>query len=237
MEQQSSAEPASSQRTAELEDLRVRIGARLQLLFSRASRTTTLPSTLIGYLAPEFLIVKAPTESGLAVKVSNEEWLKVRLFNGIHLIEFDTTVRRQFVAPLSYWHPAYPTVVRTSTLRAAQRVRVDIAAHVETDGQPSLAEARIVDLTELGARIVAPAPLAAAESSIRIAFAVPLGSEVAPLQLSISAKIKSVKIVEGSPGAQFHAHGVQFDGLQEREKLILQSFVLLQLNEVFADGA
>jgi len=39
--------------------------------------------------------------------------------------------------------------------------------------------------------------------------------------------------VEGSPGAaQVHAHGVQFDGLQEREKHILQSFVLLQLNEV-----
>src|SRR5882672_2234472 len=104
----SSSEQAPSERLAQFEDLQVRVGARIQLILSRHDRGAALSSTLIGYAAKEFLIVRTPVEGGLAVKVQNDEPFKVRLFTGVHVVEFETAVKRQFAAPAFYWHLGYP---------------------------------------------------------------------------------------------------------------------------------
>jgi len=234
----SSLERASSERPAQFEDLQVRVGARIQLIFSRRDRGAALSSTLIGYAAHEFLIVRAPVQGGLAVKVQNDEWFKVRLFTGVLLAEFETAVTRQFVAPASYWHLGYPAVVRISTLRAALRAPVDLAARATCDGQPAPAEVRIVDLNELGAKILAPSVLGARDASLQLEFTLPTGIHGEVVQISVAARIKAIKTIERSgDNTPAHAHGLQFHAVGEREKLLLQNFALLRLSEVRADGA
>ncbi len=234
----SSSEQAPSERLAQFEDLQVRVGARIQLILSRHDRGAALSSTLIGYAAKEFLIVRTPVEGGLAVKVQNDEPFKVRLFTGVHVVEFETAVMRQFGAPASYWHLGYPANVRISTLRAALRAPVDLAARATCEGQPTPADVRIVDLNVLGAKILAPSVLGERDASLQLEFALPMGVDGEVVQLSVAAQIKAIKAIERSgDDAPKHAHGVKFQNLGERERLVLQNFALLRLNEVRADGA
>ena len=230
------AVPSVSERTGQFEDLQAKVGSRVQLVFSRSGGSDLYASTLIGYLAHEFVIVKAPVQGALKLRVQNDELLKLRLFTGVHLVEFDTSLLRQFAAPLSYWHLAYPAVVRISTLRAAQRVAVDLPVRVEHGAEPSPCDARLVDLNELGAKVAASNALGETGSAIRLAFTIPAGVNAEPLEVSVSAKIKAVKVVANAAGgqgaAQTFAYGVQFDGLDEQNKLILQNFVLLRLNDI-----
>jgi len=231
-------EQAAPEQLAQFEDLQVRVGARIQLIFSRRDHGAPLSSTLIGYAAREFLIVRAPVQGGLAVKVQNDEWFKVRLFTGLLLAEFETAVMRQFGAPASYWHLGYPANVRISTLRAALRAPVDLAARATCDGQPAPADVRIIDLNELGAKILAPSVLGERDASLQLEFALPIGVNSEVVQVSVAAQIKAIKAIEPSGGnAPAHSHGVQFQNVGERERLVLQNFALLRLNEVRADGA
>jgi hypothetical protein len=230
-------EAALPERSGQFEELHARAGARVQLVFSGARRNEPVASVLIGYLAHEFLIVKAPVVGGLAIKAQNDEWLKVRLFTGVFLAEFDTSVQRQFVAPVSYWHLAYPEAVRISMLRAARRAQVDLTAHVDGEGQQSAHEVRLVDLSELGARIVAPSALGEPGSVIRLGFSLPRSINGDSTPVSVAARIKAVKLTAGEGDTpSTHAHGVQFEDLGESDRLRLQNFVLLRLNDGRARG-
>lgn len=220
--------PTTAEQSGQFEDLNARVGARLQLLLPRPSGGEPVASTLIGYLAHEFLIINAPVVGGLVLRVQNDEPLKARLFTGTLVVEFDTSVQRQFAAPVAYWHLAYPASVRISTLRAAQRVPVDLPAQIECEGQAAPGEGRLVDLNELGARLVAPGVLGQPGSTMQVKFSLPAPKGGEPTEISVTATIKGVRAIEGN---ETQSHGVQFEAVNERDRLLLQNFVLLRLNE------
>lgn len=220
-----------------LEDLRLRIGLRVQLLIARSGNDTPLASSLIGYVPNEFLIVKSPTEGGFAVPLATGAPLKLRLFTGIHVVEFATSLLRQFAAPLSYWHLDYPQSVRAVALRAARRARVDLEASVSPgEGGEPLA-ARIMDLSANGALLVAPREVGSRDALVRIDFAFPAGGEGESTRMSVSARIRTVKTQPAAGDrADAYLHGVQFEDMADGEQMKLRTFVLQRIADSPDDG-
>jgi hypothetical protein len=234
-ESQAAAPPSSSASGLSFEDLRLRVGARLQLLLARYGRTDSFGSVLIGYVEGEYLIVRTPTEGGFAMSLANGEWLKVRLFTGTRVAEFDTALQRQFGAPVSYWHLQYPQTVRASILRVVPRVRVELPVQVVSGDAP--VAARIVDLGEHGAQIVAAQPLGERDGHVQLRFGVPTGSDGADVAMSLKATIRAVKpLPAGAPEQTEYAHGVRFDNPNDQDRLMLQNFVLQRLAAMPSDG-
>jgi hypothetical protein len=219
-------------RSRQFEELRPWVGARLQLVLSRSPTERPATSSLLGYLVHEYLIVKTPFENGLAVRAQIDEWLKVRLFTGMHLVEFDASVLRQYGTPAWNWHLAYPSVVRVSTLRATQRATVRLEGHAHIAGASDPVAVYVLDLSDLGARIQAEVPLGERETSLRLVFSVPVAGAPEPAQMAIEARIRSVRELPAkTDAAALYAHGVQFENLRDTDRLILQNFVLHRLND------
>jgi c-di-GMP-binding flagellar brake protein YcgR len=233
--QQESVEPAGAHR-ARFDALNIRVGARLQLVVATFARKTHLTSTLLGYAENEFLIVRTPVEGGLAVRLQNGEPIDVRLFTGTHVVEFRTSLLRQFSAPMSYWHLSYPEAVRVATLRAAPRARVDLAAQAQGNGAAAAVPVRLIDLSTYGAKVLAPEPLGERGQTIELAFDVPR-AQGAEAKIAVKATIRAVKPIAATDDAPpSHAHGLQFEHLSESDQVLLQNFVLQKLNETPATG-
>jgi c-di-GMP-binding flagellar brake protein YcgR len=225
-------------RAVQFDELRVRVGTRLQLLFDRFARTAQFPSTLIGYLDGQYVIARTPVEGGLRVTAENGEPLKVRLFTGTHVVEFATTVLRQFGPPVSYWHLEYPAAVDTVTLRAEPRARVDLPVQVRSAGAPDPVAARFVDLSSSGAQVIADRALGDRETVVELSFSVDAGADGAKGTVAVSARVKAVRAMPGAPdSAPGYAHGLQFENLGENDRIVLQNFVLNRLYDGPAAGA
>lgn len=233
--QQEPGESSGAHR-ARFGDLNVRVGARLQLVVSAFGRTSPFASTLLGYAENEYLIVRTPAEGGLAVRLQTGETLDVRLFTGTHVVEFPTSLLRQFSAPISYWHLSYPEDVRVITLRAAARARVDLGAQANRGGAAAV-PVRLADLSALGARVLAPEPLGERGQTLELAFDIPRGPQGATAKIAVAATIRSVKPLAAAGDAPpSYAHGLQFENLSESDQVLLQNFVLQKLNEAPAAG-
>ncbi len=233
--QQEPAELSGAHR-ARFGELNVRVGARLQIVVSAFGRASPLASTLLGYAEPEYLIVRTPTEGGLAVRLGNGEPLDVRLFTGTRIVEFRTSLLRQFAAPISYWHLEYPADVRVTTLRAAPRIRVELDAQASRDGAAAV-PVRLIDLGALGAKVLASEPLGERGQTLQLAFDIPRAAQGAAAKIAVSATIRSVKpLAATGDGDAHYAHGLQFENLGESDQVLLQNFVLNKLNEAPAAG-
>lgn len=220
--------PTAENRLVRLEDLHLRIGLRLQLILSHAGRVSRHLSTLVGYVERDFVIVRTPLENGFAVPVANGEWVKVRLFTGTLVAEFDASLQRLFGPPLSYWHLTYPERVRTSTLRGAARVPANLPVKIRRDGAADV-EARMVDLSLLGTQVVGDEALGAIDERLQLEFVLPHNGDP-PATIRAAATLRSVKAVPaaGESPAR-HSHGLQFVDLAEADKAILQAFLLHRL--------
>jgi c-di-GMP-binding flagellar brake protein YcgR len=217
---------------ATFEDVAPRVGTRLQLIVPMLGRKDHFGSTLLGYAEPDYLIVRTPVDGGLAVRLANGEVLEVRLFTGVRVVEFGTTLLRQFGAPISYWHLAYPQSVRVVTLRAAPRARVELDAQAQCAGSPAV-PVRLADLSAQGARVLATQPLGEPGGALELVFELPRGAGTA--KIAVNATIRSVRS-QAAAGETRYVHGVHFDNLSEHDQIVLQNFVLQKLNDEPAAG-
>ncbi len=230
MQQESGESPAVHR--ARFAELNVRVGARVQLVVSTFGRKNAFASTLLGYAENEYLIVRTPTEGGLGVRLQNSESIDLRLFTGTHVVEFATSLLRQFGAPISYWHLSYPEEVRVTALRAAPRARVDLAAQARRDGAPDAVPVQLVDLSAAGARVLAPEPLGERGQTLELAFEIQRAPQGGATKIAVAATIRGVKQLAGSDDAATrYIHGLQFESLSDSDQVLLQNFVLQRLNE------
>ncbi|GAB4483910.1 MAG: hypothetical protein OHK0044_33350 [Burkholderiaceae bacterium] len=175
--------------------------------------------------------MRTPVEGGLGVRLENGTPIDVRLFTGTHVVEFPTSLLRQFGAPISYWHLGYPEEVRVATLRAAPRARVE-------RGAPDPVPVRLVDLSAYGAKVLAPESLGERGQTLRLEFEIQRAAQGAAAKIAVSATIRGVKQIPsaGDEAAPNYAHGLQFENPSEGDQVLLQNFVLQKLNDAPATG-
>lgn len=212
-------------RKASLSDVRLALGARLQLVGGNSGQESL--TTLVGYVEGNYVIARIPAETGLSADMKPGEPLTVRLFDGLQAVRFATTVVRVLYAPFSLLMLQYPESIELQRLRRLPRINVDISASLslETDREDRLANARMVDLSPTGARLHVTGFKPDVAQSCRLVFALTLEDDTPAMGIRVPALVRTVKAL----GSAAHTVGVQFHSVSPGQRAVLRAFVFERL--------
>jgi hypothetical protein len=222
--------PASSQQCA-FEDMRLQIGDALQLQESTGKDRYYVK--LIGYTPGGSVLVATPTLAGRVQLMREGQGFIARAFSGRSAFAFNTVVHRVCNVPYPYLHLQFPKLVEGVAIRREARIRLRVIASVTSiSGSGEAIPAVIGDLSPSGARVEAPAALAAKGDRLQLSFRLRLDQDDA--YFVIEATVRSVRNEHrGTEGAELQVmHGVEFVGMQPNERLLLRTLILQRL----ADG-
>lgn len=213
------------------EDLRLQVGARLQLVLARNQKVLYY-SSLIGYVAGEYLLVKIPIDHGLSVPMQEGESVIVRVFSGIAVYAFSCDIESVLLAPRYYMHLSFPRRIEATPLRQAVRVKVDLPAEFRraAGGSRLPSAAALSDLSIGGAFITADDDFGAPGDRIAIAFSFQVQPTRQEVCIETDATIRSRRPVNGNGKVNSHAilthgAGIHFDGISASDQVMLQHFL------------
>lgn len=209
----------------EFEAMNLQVGGRLQFITHRQFKPVQYFSTLIGYVKDEYLIVKIPTEGGAPIALAEGEKLTIRVFSGINVCSFSSTVERLFGRPLLYVHIAFPDLIEGSSLRAAMRVKVDIPAQLTgSRAGASTSNVFLVNLSVTGALVESQRKLPPAEDEVTLQFTLIAPPENQQVIISTRASIRNVNVVKpAAERAEVYTYGLQFLDLDPSHYTLLQN--------------
>jgi c-di-GMP-binding flagellar brake protein YcgR len=223
---QNSDTPASF----ELDAIHLQIGARLQLITEQSGRPQNYFATLVGYLAGAAVLVRTPTENGLAVAFHEGEPLTVRVFAGIHVYSFKTFVDRILVSPFPCLCLAFPKMVSGVALRKAMRVKVNIPAQATrsvTGEAPQSGAVSLTNLSIVGALVESELQLGQVQEEIEISFTFVTQPGDREVTVRTRAAIRNLRAPKadssGQPG--LYTHGVEFLNLEPTERVMVQNLI------------
>lgn len=216
------------------QDMRLRVGDRIQLQPPATVSQERFIVKLIGYLDNASLLVTAPLENGLRVPLRDNDKIVARVFTSQKAFGFTTVVSRVCKIPYDYLHLEFPSSIQGSVVRKSPRVRTKIITSVargEDTDEANRQSGMIVNLSADGALLRARQPLADKGQVLRLAFRVNLHNVDA--FLTVNAIVRSLfreEAVEAS-STPMHNHGVQFQELRPNDSVILQSMIYQQMIE------
>lgn len=218
------------------EDMKLQVGARLQLMLSR-SQKTIFYSALIGYVAGEYLLVKIPIDHGLSVPMQEGEHVTVRVFSGVAVYTFNCTIESILLAPRYYMHLSFPKTIQATPLRQAVRVKVNMPVEIKHAGASTPPRtATLADLSISGAFIAADGELGAPGDKISIAFTFRVQPTNQEVHIETDAIIRSCRTVNSNGNGNgngksngsaslLHGVGIHFEGIGASEQVMLQHFL------------
>lgn len=216
------------------EDMRLRVGDRLQLQPPAAVSLERHVVKLIGYLENATLLVTAPMENGLRVPLRENDTIVARIFSSQKAFGFSSTVERVCRIPYDYVHLSFPVRIQGAVIRKSPRVRTRIITSIAGPGAAAGDErysGLIVNLSADGALIRVRQPLFDIGKIIQLSFRVILHKVDA--YLTVNAIVRSVADGEEKTGdgAAMFNYGVQFKDLLPNDGVVLQSLIYQQMVE------
>jgi c-di-GMP-binding flagellar brake protein YcgR len=199
------------------------VGNKVQLLLGGASGPDTpLSTTLIGYADKQFVLLKLPVAAnGVPVTFYEGDQVSVRIFTGVSVYVFDAKSLRCELHPFYCLFLSYPAEVRTLALRNSLRVRADLPCMVKAAGNEE--SGILVNLSTSGALVQCAVKGNAVGDRVNISFALQSQSDGAPMQLSLSAEVRSASEVTVK-GTELAQYGLQFTELNAMDQLALQNY-------------
>lgn len=217
------------------EDMKLQVGARLQLILARPGQPACF-SSLIGYVQGEYVLVKVPVEHGLSVPMREGEQVTVRVFSGVSVYTFSCNIESILLAPRYYMHLSFPKEIKSTPLRQAARVKVNIPVEIRSapsdHAQP--VEAMLADLSINGGLVTADAELGAAGDRVSVSFAFRVQPTNQEVRIRTEATIRSCRKLDanGKPAAARYGIGIHFDAVSENEQFMLQHYLYEAENDV-----
>lgn len=230
MEQAAELEQAPKQETFSFDDMRLQVGARLQIQVPFRPNAPQYFSTLIGFAKDDYLILKIPFENGLSVKLEPDSTVAVRVLSGVHVFAFSVIVRRVFMAPLFYAHVSFPDKITGTVVRKASRAQVDVPVSVTGDAVNDAVDARFTNLSASGGFIESPTALGDKDQRLRLAFSVRVQPGDREVKMEAEATIRNLR-PPAKPGEGTFGYGVRFEDLGEDKTVMLQNVVYQALTE------
>jgi c-di-GMP-binding flagellar brake protein YcgR len=211
------------------QDMRLRVGDRIQLQPPASLGVERHIVRLLGYLDNASLMVTMPMTNGMRVPVHEHDKIVARIFSSQKAFAFDCKVLRVCKMPYDYLHLSFPDVVQGAVIRKSPRIRTKIITSITTQGgsnekQPGV----IVNLSADGALVKARQQLAGKSEEIVLSFRVNLHNMEA--YLTTKAVVRNVFEEEGAEELRFQ-HGIQFLDLPSNDSVILQSLIYQQMIE------
>jgi len=220
-QEESTAVAADSPPAYQFEDLRLKVGDRLQVqLPSNVSQERQIVR-LIGYVDRKCLLVSAPGGTATGKSLIEGDRIGVRIFSGQGAFGFTCYLDRIIRLPFEYLHLSFPTEIQGLLIRKAPRVKTEIGVSVGTAS--AKVEAVVANLSATGMLISAGTALGAKGDEITIAM--PLALYDVKTDLNLKARIRAVGSAPAEGGGERHQVGVELVELRPEETLILQSVV------------
>jgi len=218
-------QPKEKDGALRLSDLDLRIGQTLQLI-TRGPQPAKHYTHLIGYVEPEFLMLRVPVENGWTVTFDEGQTLDVRVFCGVSLYEFETRLQTLLLNPRNYMLLSCPVAIRETRLRSHERVQcalpVRIAQAPAFTGGALHAGFRFQDLSGSGAALVGPQVLGEVGQSLQVELAFDLSATGTHERLVLGADLQSVQPLRDTAGqTTAYLHGIRFHQVEPRILLLV----------------
>ena len=215
------------------EDMKLKVGDRLQIQPPRQLSMERFIIKLIGYVNNMSVLVTAPmADNRLRLQLIEGEKLVVRVFSSQNAFGFASTIEKICKIPFDYLHLSFPSEVQGTVIRQAPRVKTKIIASVASGAQgKDSASAIISNLSANGALLDARRNLAAKGDTLKVSFRVNLHNIDA--FLTVNAAVRAVfsdEVDDKNTAAMVH-HGIEFQDLQPNDSVILQSLIYQQIIE------
>lgn len=221
---------------ASFDDMKLQVGARLQLMLQHGSQQKIYYSTLIGFVPGEYLLLKVPHEGGLSVPIREGERVVIRVFSGVSVYTFACNVESVLLSPRNYMHLTFPEAIQVIPLRKEIRVRVDLPAVIKHAARPNETEsgtAVLSDLSVTGALVAADVQLGEQGEHISIAFSFRIRPTNQEVRMELGATIRNIqrKKADKQKNAPLFTHGIEFNTVDPTDQVMLQNFVYESLIE------
>lgn len=212
-------------------ELNLSVGDALQLQYypCKANDLERFYVRVIGFSTGQSIITSMPTDQGKALSVSENQIFAVRLLSGNSVQAFVSTIIKKSVTPYRYIHLSYPKELESKIVRQAQRASTKIIATVqnEEEGKSDVKtkSALICDMSTAGALIESTEEIGEVGDTITATAKI----KVADMEdyVTLSAIIR--RIIPKNEGEDKFKYGVQFQELEDRDKLTIHGFVYEQI--------
>lgn len=221
---------AGGSATPKLSEMNLSIGQPVQLVL-RGPMEYKHYTRLIGFVEPDYVILRVPTERGWAVELRNGQSAEVRLFSGLSIFEFSTYVLSFQLHPRYMMILEYPQAVTEHRLREHERVKCQLPVVVSQGAHVHGAGFELHDLSGGGAALVGPQPLGDVGQTLTLALSFDLAATGTQEHVQLSATVQSLDIHRGEgekASSMAYKYGIKFDKVDSR--------ILLLVNELQKQG-
>lgn len=231
---ETTAAPPAPDEVYRFSDMRLKVGDRLQIQPPAQLTSERFTVRLIGYLDGQSVLVTPPYANGLRLPLQEGENIIVRYFSGQNAFGFSASINKISKLPYEYFHLSFPESVKGMIIRKAPRVRTRIIAAVLQPDQPPGADPKsaiIANMSASGALLDSRHALGEKGDTLRLTFRVHLHNVDALLR--VNAAIRAV-FEDETPDPDkpcFIHHGIEFQGLEPNDSVILQSLIYQQMVE------
>jgi c-di-GMP-binding flagellar brake protein YcgR len=215
-------------------DMGLKTGDRIQLQPPAQLGTDRHIVKLVGYLEPVSVLVTAPMVNGMRLPLREDEEVVARVFSGQNAFGFTCSIKRVCKAPFDYLHLSFPGEIQGAIIRKSPRIKIKLIASIvdpDNEGGDPLS-GMIVNISSSGARVDARKPLGTTGQKLKLSFRVNLHNM--DVYLTTNAVIRTVLRDDATNQAAqppvVH-HGVEFQGLQPNDTMILQSLIYQRMIE------
>ena len=221
--------------TPGFDDMKLQVGAKLQLSLRRNPKTVYYP-TLIGYVHGEYVLLKIPFDHGLAVPMLEGEEVVVRVFSGVSVFIFTSVVESLQLNPRYQMYLSFPKEIQAIPLRSAPRVPVSLAVKIKAGDTSEPFNAQLTDLSISGAMVTADNEFGKIGDVIAIAFSFRVQPTNQEVRIEARATIRSCQQLHGNlPDRQngtitfSYGIGIHFEDIAPENQLMLQHYVYEQV--------
>lgn len=217
--------------TFSFEDIKLRVGDRLQIQPPSNLSQDRFLVRLIGYMPGSTVLISTPAgDNGLRLQLMEGETIVVRSFSGQNVFAFTATIERVCKIPYDYLHLSYPAEVRGVVIRKSQRVKTNIIVTVQNlspDGPKEQMSGLISNISADGAAIDSRRQLGGKGSELTLNFRINLHNVEAYLKVKVLVRA----ILDHETNAELVRHGVEFLEIPPNDNVILQSMIYQQMIE------
>jgi len=181
--------------------------------------------TVIGCVVGKSVMVSWPTQQGNLITTEVGEEFVAKISDGDANYAFRTSITHLCQEPFPYVHLEYPGGVVGSLLRRGHRVPVDLPTiRLSVRDGPRTLAVTMLDVSQSGARLVAPERLGDVGEIFTIEMRIRPGNERVTLPCNIRYVLAGPS---GVKGERAYYHGVEFKGMDGKA----QGFVERLIND------
>lgn len=207
-------------------DLKHNVGDTLQLQFSPGKAEDRFYVKLIGFLKDKSILVTAPRDDGVPLRILADQKFIVRMISGNSAQGFSANAIHSTKHPYPHLHLTYPKELESITVRKAERIDCKLIVTVQNEESgkefPESKSASMENLSAVGSQLITNDSLGDSGDTISISC------KVTVAEMEMYLNIKGI-IRRTSSKDNKTEYGIEFITPDDKDKLLLHGFIYEQL--------